>query len=73
MRMFIALVLIVYLVGIGVVLSPTISTKWNTATASDLSGSLWAQLPEALAWPVSVYHRAMGAAPAPPEVAPAKP
>jgi hypothetical protein len=64
MRTFIALLVIVYLVGVGVVLAPTISGKWNTATAADLSGSVWAELPPALAWPVTVYHRLMDAPPA---------
>jgi hypothetical protein len=53
------LVVIVYLVGVGVVLAPTISTKWSTATASDLFASVWLELPGALAWPVTTYHRMM--------------
>jgi hypothetical protein len=73
MRMFIALVVIIYLVGIGVVLAPTISTKWNTATASDLFGSMWAELPGAMSWPVSVYHRITGIARSTSDVAPTKP
>jgi hypothetical protein len=60
MRVFIALVVIVYLVGVGVVLAPTISTRWTTSTASDLSASVWAELPRALAWPVTAYRRMMG-------------
>jgi hypothetical protein len=73
MRMFIALVVIIYLVGIGVVLSPTISTKWNTATASDLFGSMWLELPGAMSWPVSVYHRVTGTAPSTSDLGPSKP
>lgn len=61
MRAFIALIVIVYLVGVGVALAPTISTKWNTATAADLFGSVWVELPGALAWPVAVYHRMVDA------------
>jgi hypothetical protein len=57
MRTFIALVVIVYLVGVGVMLAPTISSKWNSGTASDLFGSVWQELPGALAWPVTAYHR----------------
>ena len=37
MRMLISLVVIVYLVGVGVVLSPTIQSKWNSGTAAELS------------------------------------
>ncbi|MGA2794885.1 MAG: hypothetical protein ABSE69_15415 [Roseiarcus sp.] len=60
MRLFIALVVIVYLVGVGVVLAPTISTRWSTGTASDLFASVWLELPHALAWPGTAYHRMMG-------------
>jgi hypothetical protein len=66
MRTFVALVVIVYLVGIGVVLAPTFSNKWNSATAAELFGGVWAQLPGALAWPVTTYHRLMDAPPAEP-------
>jgi hypothetical protein len=72
MRTLIALVVIIYLVGVGVVLAPTISTKWNTATAADLFASVWSELPGGLAWPVSTYHRFMGTSPAAPEAAPTK-
>ncbi len=64
MRTIIALIVIVYLVGVGVVLAPTISTKWNTATAADLSASVWVELPGALAWPATIYHRMMDTPPA---------
>jgi hypothetical protein len=59
MRLIIALV-IIYLVGVGVVLAPTISTRWATSTASDLFSSIWLELPHALAWPGTVYHQMMG-------------
>ncbi len=57
MRSLIALIAIIYLVGVGVVLAPTINAKWNTATAAELSAGVSQQLPTALAWPVVVYHR----------------
>ena len=60
MRLIIALVVIIYLIGVGVVLAPTISTRWSTGTASDLFGSVWGELPHALAWPVTAYHRMRG-------------
>jgi len=59
MRAFIALVVIVYLVGVAIMLAPTVSTKWSTATASDLFGNVLLELPRALAWPVTIYHRMM--------------
>jgi hypothetical protein len=63
MRTFFALVVIIYLVGIGVVLAPTISLKWAGGTASELFGSVLQELPGALAWPVTMYHRMMDAPP----------
>jgi hypothetical protein len=63
MRTFIALVVVVYLVGVGVVLAPTFSAKWNNGTASDLFASIWVEFPSALAWPVMTYHRMMDAPP----------
>ncbi len=56
MRALIALIAIIYLVGVGVVLSPTIQAKWNSASASDLATSVGQALPNALAWPARVYH-----------------
>jgi hypothetical protein len=56
MRALIAVLLIIYLVGIGVVLSPTIQAKWNSGTASELFASVMQELPRAAAWPATVYH-----------------
>jgi hypothetical protein len=56
MRLILALLIVIYLVGVGVVLSPTIQSKWNSATAAELAASVWAELPKALAWPATVYH-----------------
>jgi len=52
----IAFIVIVYLVGVGVALSPRIRDKWNSAPASDLATSVEQDLPYALAWPARVYH-----------------
>jgi len=60
MRLIIALIVIVYLVGVGVVLAPTIQGKWNSATASELTASVGDALPTALAWPARVYHSVTG-------------
>jgi len=65
MRVFVALILIIYLIGVGVVLSPTIKEKWNTATASDLTASVIRELPYAFAWPVRVYYSLTGHTPSP--------
>jgi hypothetical protein len=56
MRALIALIVIVYLVGVGVALSPTIRAKWDNAPASDLATSVGQDLPYALTWPARVYH-----------------
>lgn len=56
MRLFIALVVIIYLVGVGVALAPTVRSKWSTATASDLAASVAQELPNAVAWPVRAYR-----------------
>ena len=60
MRALIALIVIVYLVGVGVVLAPTIQAKWSSAPASDLATSVGQALPNALVWPVSAYHSISG-------------
>jgi hypothetical protein len=54
---------IVYLVGIGVVLAPTVQGEWNTGTASDFFGSILHELPVAAVWPVTLYHRMMDRVP----------
>jgi hypothetical protein len=56
MRVLIAVIVILYLVGVGVALAPTIQTKWATASASDLAASVTQELPNAVAWPVRAYH-----------------
>jgi hypothetical protein len=56
MRLILALLVIIYLVGVGVVLSPTVQAKWNSGTAAELSASLWQEMPRALSWPVTLYH-----------------
>jgi hypothetical protein len=46
MRAAVALIVIMYLVGVGVVLSPTIQAKWNGASASILAASIGQALPQ---------------------------
>ncbi len=60
MRAIIALIVIIYLVGVGFVLAPTIQSKWSCAPASDLATSVAQALPNALVWPVSAYHSISG-------------
>jgi hypothetical protein len=56
MRAVIALAVIIYLVGVGVALSPTIQTKRNSASASGLATSVGQALPNAVAWPARAFH-----------------
>jgi hypothetical protein len=56
MRALIGIIVIIYLVGVGVMLAPTVRGKWNTGTASELSASVMEALPNALAWPAVLYH-----------------
>jgi hypothetical protein len=60
MRLIIALIVIVYLVGVGVVLAPTIQEKWNTAPAGELASNVAQALPNALAWPAKAYRGIVG-------------
>jgi hypothetical protein len=56
MRLVIALIVIIYIVGVGVVLSPTIQSKWSGAPASNFATSVAEALPDAVAWPVRAFH-----------------
>lgn len=60
MRMLISLLVIIYLVGVGVSLSPTFRDKWNSAPASELCASVGQALPAALAWPARMYRDLSG-------------
>jgi len=56
MRALIVLLVIIYLVGVGVVLAPTIKANWSTGSVSQLFGSVAKELPRALSWPATVYR-----------------
>ena len=56
MRLLITLLVIVYFVGVGVVLAPTIKENWSTGTASQFAESVAKELPRALAWPAAAYR-----------------
>jgi hypothetical protein len=58
MRIVLSLLVIIYLVGIGVALSPTLQAK-NHATASDLATSIVQALPDAASWPARAFHFAV--------------
>jgi hypothetical protein len=52
MRLVLTLLLMVYLVGVGVVLAPIVSTRWNSEPVSTFTESVAQALPNALIWPV---------------------
>jgi hypothetical protein len=54
MRSVLVVILIVYLIGVGIALSPTI----RSTPASDLSASIGQQMPYAFAWPASLVRDA---------------
>ena len=56
MRIISSLVVIIYIVGIGVVLAPTIQGKWNGGSASDFATSVVQALPNAAAWPARAFR-----------------
>ena len=56
MRLFIALIVIVYLIGVGVELAPIFQAGWNHQSASELTSNVINALPNALAWPAQVYR-----------------
>ena len=60
MRGLIAIIVIVYLVGVGVALAPTVRAHWNSGTAADFASSVGHELPYALAWPANVYRSLNG-------------
>jgi hypothetical protein len=60
MRLLVAIIVIIYLVGVGVVLSPTIRSTWDSETASALADHVVQALPNALAWPVRAAHAFAG-------------
>ena len=56
MRALLAVIVLIYVVGIGVALAPTIQAKWNGATASELASGVAQALPSAATWPARAYH-----------------
>jgi hypothetical protein len=60
MRLVLALIIIVYLVGVGVVLSPIVKSTWSSEPASGFAESVSQALPDALAWPVRAARAVRG-------------
>jgi hypothetical protein len=60
MRLLLAVIVMIYLVGVGVVLSPVIRATWNSEPASVLAGDIAQALPDALAWPLKAARGVTG-------------
>jgi len=60
MRLVLALIVIIYLVGVGVALSPVVQSAWNSETASAFADTIGRALPDALAWPVKLARANAG-------------
>jgi hypothetical protein len=56
MRSVLAVILITYFVGVSIILSPTIESKWSVAPASNLA-NVGQELPYALAWPARLVNQ----------------
>ena len=61
MQLLIAILVIIYLVGVGVVLAPVVEQGWSSETASAFANTLGQALPDALAWPVRLARARAGA------------
>ncbi len=58
MGTFLLFIAIIYVVGIGVEISPKIQAKWYNATAIGLVDMALRELPHAAAWPVRAFQSA---------------
>ena len=56
MRSALAVIVFIYSIGVGIILSPTLQSQWSIAPASDLLASIGQELPYALAWPVRLFR-----------------
>jgi ABC-type arginine transport system permease subunit len=55
MRVLVTLLAIIYLVGIGVALAPTVRANWQSSTSA-LYTNVVRALPEAFAWPATAIR-----------------
>ena len=56
MRVLIALVVVIYLIGVGVALAPAFQTNVGSAASSDIASRVAQSLPDALGWPSRAYR-----------------
>jgi hypothetical protein len=60
MRLLLAIIVIIYLIGVGVILSPIIRATWTSEPASVLAERVVQALPDAFAWPLRAFHNFAG-------------
>jgi hypothetical protein len=60
MRTLLALIIIIYLVGVGVALAPTIRDRWSVSSASAFASDIVHELPHAIRWPVRAIRSIQG-------------
>jgi hypothetical protein len=60
MRLLLAIIVIIYLVGVGTVLSPIIRSTWNSEPASVLAERVIQALPDAFTWPLKAAQAFAG-------------
>ena len=60
MRLLLAIIVIIYLIGVGVVLSPIVRATWNIEPASVLAEHVIQALPDAFAWPMKAARSFTG-------------
>ena len=56
LALVIRVIVVVYLIGVSVALAPVVKTKWTSVSAYDLVTGVGHALPDALAWPIRLYH-----------------
>jgi hypothetical protein len=60
MRRLLSLLMIVYVIGVAVQISPIVREQWDSVPASQLVASVADQLPEAVSWPARAYRSVHG-------------
>jgi hypothetical protein len=56
LRGLLSVLAVVYLIGVGVALVPTVRDNWNHATVSQIFVSVVLDLPRAVGWPARAYR-----------------
>ncbi|MDQ0468905.1 hypothetical protein [Labrys wisconsinensis] len=60
MRWLFSSLMIVYLTGVAVQLSPIVGEQWDSVPASRLVASVADEIPSAVSWPVRAYESLRG-------------